>query len=137
MFSFSNGAHEIFCWVLCCEVFKFWVKDLMDYGTRSGKSLSLGMPKAPQGKIQGHQKIKSWGCPRRHPLFRPLPSVIYLELYFYSPTWYVFCLERLLWFESFIFSLTQSSLLYTTFERDTHESEFIRILYVLHLYLLS
>ena len=37
--------------VLCCEVFKFLGKDLMDFGIRSGKSLSLGMPKAPQGKI--------------------------------------------------------------------------------------
>ena len=34
-----------------CEVFKFLGKDLMDFGTRSGKSLSLGMPKAPHGKI--------------------------------------------------------------------------------------
>ena len=34
---------------------------------------------------QGHQKVKAWGCHGRHPLFRPLPSVIYLELYFYSP----------------------------------------------------
>ena len=39
--------------VLCCEVFKFLGKDLMDFGIRSGKSLSLGMPMAPQGKIQG------------------------------------------------------------------------------------
>ena len=39
--------------VLCCEVFKFLGKDLMDYGIWSGKSLSLGMPKAPQGNIQG------------------------------------------------------------------------------------
>ena len=38
--------------VLCCEVFKFLGKDLMDYGIRSGKSLSLGMPMAPQD-IQG------------------------------------------------------------------------------------
>ena len=38
--------------VLCCEVFKFLGKDLMDFGIRSGKSLSLGMPKAPQD-IQG------------------------------------------------------------------------------------
>ena len=38
--------------VLCCEVFKFLGKDLMDFGIRSGKSLSLGMPKAPQGNIQ-------------------------------------------------------------------------------------
>ena len=31
-------------------------KDLMDYGIRSGKSLSLGMPKAPQGNIQGQPR---------------------------------------------------------------------------------
>ena len=48
----------------------------------------------------------------------------------------MFCLERLVWFESLLFSLPQSSLLYTPFG-DTHEPEFIRILYVLHLYLLS
>ena len=42
--------------VLCCEVFKFLGKDLMDFGKRSGQSLSLGMPKAPQGKIQGQPK---------------------------------------------------------------------------------
>ena len=49
----------------------------------------------------------------------------------------MFCLERLVLFESPLFSLPQSSLLYTPFERDTHDSEIIRILYVLHLYLLS
>ena len=49
----------------------------------------------------------------------------------------MFCLERLVLFESLIFSLPQSSLLYTPFERYTHDSEIIRILYVLHLYLLS
>ena len=42
--------------VLCCEVFKFLGKDLMDFGIRSGKSLSLGIPKAPQGKNQGQPK---------------------------------------------------------------------------------
>ena len=42
--------------VLSCEVFKFLGKDLMDFGIRSGKSLSLGMPKAPQGRIQGQPK---------------------------------------------------------------------------------
>ena len=42
--------------VLCCEVFKFLGKDLMDFGIMSGKSLSLGIPKAPQGKIQGQPK---------------------------------------------------------------------------------
>ena len=42
--------------VLCCEVFKFLGKDLMDFGIRSGKSLSLGMPKAPQGNIHVQPK---------------------------------------------------------------------------------
>ena len=84
MFSFSNGAHEIsieFC------VVKFssfgWIL-LMDYGTRSGKP-KLGNAHGTPKIIQGHQKVKAWGCPGRHPLFRPLPSVTYLQLYFYSP----------------------------------------------------
>ena len=42
--------------VSCCEVFKFLGKDLMGYGIRSGKSLRLGMPKAPKGKIQGQPR---------------------------------------------------------------------------------
>ena len=87
--------------------------------------------------IQGHQKFKAWGCPGRHPLFRLLPSVTLLGAILLFTTWYVFCLERLVWFESLLFSLPQSSLMYTPFERDTHDSEIIRILYVLHLYLLS
>ena len=49
----------------------------------------------------------------------------------------MFCLERLVLFESLFVSLPQSSLLYTHLERDTHDSEIVRILYVLHLYLLS
>ena len=47
----------------------------------------------------------------------------------------MFCLERLVLFESFLFSLPQSSLLYTPFERSIHDLEFVIILYVLHLYL--
>ena len=49
----------------------------------------------------------------------------------------MFCLERLVLFASLLVSLPQSSLLYTPFERDIHELEFVIILYVLHLYLLS
>ena len=56
---------------------------------------------------------------------------------FLFTTWYVFCLEHLVWFESLLFSLPQSSFLYTHFERAIHDLEFVRILYVLHLYLLS
>ena len=49
----------------------------------------------------------------------------------------MFCLERLVLFASLLVSLPQSSLMYTPFERAIHELEFVRILYVLHLYLLS
>ena len=49
----------------------------------------------------------------------------------------MFCLERLALFVSLVVSMPQSSLLYTPFERAIHELEFDRILYVLHLYLLS
>ena len=49
----------------------------------------------------------------------------------------MFCLERLVLFESLFVIFRQSSLLYTPFERDTHDSKIVRILYVLHLYLLS
>ena len=51
-FSYTNGAYE-FCFEFCVvEVFMLG-KDSMDYGIRSGKSLSLGIPKAPQGDIKG------------------------------------------------------------------------------------
>ena len=49
----------------------------------------------------------------------------------------MFCLERLVLFVSLLVNLAQSSLLYTSFERAIHELEFVRIFYVLHLYLLS
>ena len=136
MFSFANGAYEIFCWVLCCEVFKFWVKNLMDYGTRSGKSLSLGMPMAPQDNLRT-PKIQSLGMPRKA---SPLSSTSIGNF-----TWsYIFihhmiCVllgaSCIIWV--FIFWFTTIILAVHTFwERHTW-SEFIRILYVLHLYLLS
>ena len=49
----------------------------------------------------------------------------------------MFYLERLVRFESLLVSLQQSSLLYTPLERAIHDLEFVRILYVLRLYLLS
>ena len=51
LFSYTNGAHEIFCLSFVLRSFQVLGKDLMGYGIRSGKSLSLGIPKAPQGKI--------------------------------------------------------------------------------------
>ena len=49
----------------------------------------------------------------------------------------MFCLEHLVLFVSLLVSLPKSSLLYTPFERAMYELKFVRILYVLHLYLLS
>ena len=121
--------------VLWSEVLMFLGKDLMDYGTRSGKSLSLGMPMAPQDNLRT-PKIQSLGMPRKA---SPLSSTSIgnlLGAIFLFTTWYVFCLEHLVLFVSLFFSVPQSSLLYTPFERATHELEFVRILYVLHLYLL-
>ena len=56
LFSYTNKAYEIFCWSFVLWSFQVLGKDLMDYGIRSGKILILGMPKAPQGNIQGCQK---------------------------------------------------------------------------------
>ena len=117
----------VFCFLSLTELTRFsalsfvlWSfqvlgKDLMDYGTRSGKILSLGIPMAPQGKIQGHQKAKAWGCPGRHPLFCLCPSVTLLGAIFLFTTWYVFCLERLVWFESLFFKFTTIILAVHTF----------------------
>ena len=82
MFYFTNRAHY---WILCCEVFKFWVNSFDGLWNKEWQEPKLGDVHGTPKIIQGHQKVKAWGCPGRHPLFRLLPSVIYLELYFYSP----------------------------------------------------
>ena len=95
----------VFCFLILTELTSFLLsfvlwsfqvlgKDSMDYGIRSGKSLSLGMPKAPQGNIQGQPRAQAWGCHGRHPLFRLHSSVTLLGAIFLFATWYVFCLER-------------------------------------------
>ena len=55
LFSYTNGSLDF---LLSFVLWSFQVlgKDLMDYGIRSGKSLSLGMPKASQGNIQGQPR---------------------------------------------------------------------------------
>ena len=55
LFSYTNGAYE-FSVEFCVVKFSSLGKDSMDYGIRSGKSLSLGIPKAPQGNIQGQPR---------------------------------------------------------------------------------
>ena len=57
---------------------------------RSDKTLSLGMPKAPQGNIQGRSKQLSLGMPRKaSPLSSPTLSVTSLEATFLFVTWCV------------------------------------------------
>ena len=55
LLSYTNGAYE-FSVKFCVVKFSSFGKVLMDYEIRSGKSLSLGMPKAPQGNIQGQPR---------------------------------------------------------------------------------
>ena len=52
LFSYANGAYEFSTLSFVLWSFQVLGKDSMDYGIRSGKSLSLWMHKAPQGNIQ-------------------------------------------------------------------------------------
>ena len=108
----------------------------MDYGTRSGKSLSLGMPMAPQYNLRA-PKSQSLGMPRKA---SPLSSTSIGNF-----TWsYIFIHHMIcvLLGASCIISLfflvyhNHPCCTHLLRERQ-HDSEFIRILYVLHLYLLS
>ena len=56
LFSYTNGAYEFSTLSFVLWSFQVLGKDLMDYGIRSGKSLRLGRPKAPQGNIQGQPR---------------------------------------------------------------------------------
>jgi hypothetical protein len=134
---------ELMCFLLSFVWLKFssfgWGVDMMRI--RSGKTLSLGMPKAPQGNIQGRLKRLSLGMPRKA---SPLSSTIYRWLtwsyIFYSShdmcfTWSVLCNSL---FAFICFLVCHNHLCWThLFERDTHYLWFVRMLYVLHLYLLS
>ena len=90
----TNLSHKVslsFVW------FKFscfgWDIDMRRI--RSDKTLSLGMPRAPQDNIQGISKQLSLGMPRKaSPLSSPTLSVTSLGAMFSFITWYVFCLEH-------------------------------------------
>jgi hypothetical protein len=58
----------------------------MDYGIRSGKSLSLGMPKAPQAIFKDTKKPKLGDAPEGIPSFVFNPSVNLLEAIFLFTT---------------------------------------------------
>ena len=109
----------------------------MDYGIRSRKSLSLEMPKAPQGKFEDNQKHKLGDAPEGIPSFVFVYRQLYLRLYFYSPHDMCFAWS-VLYDRSLCFLVCQNHPCCTHLLRGTPMNhEFIRILYVLHLYLLS
>ena len=110
---------------------------LMDKGIKSGKSSSLGMPKASQAKFKDTKKSKLGDAPGRHPLFR-LQSICNI-------TWsYIFihhmicvllgasCIVGVFSFCCVTIILAAHLLRETCTHRD-----FARMLIVLHLYLLS
>ena len=112
-------------------------KDLMDNGIRSGKSLSLGIHKAPKVIFKDNQASKLGDAPDSIPSFVFNPSVNYLRLYFYSP--HDMCFDwRVLYYMSLFLLVCHNHPCCTRLLRGTHiNREFVRILYVLHLYLLS
>ena len=55
LFSYTNGVYE-FSVKFCVVKFSSFGKDSMDYGIRSGNIISLGIPKASQGNIQGQPR---------------------------------------------------------------------------------
>ena len=90
----TNLSHEVplsFVWLK----FSSFGWDIDMRRIRSDKTLSLGMPKAPQGNIQGRSKQLSLGMPRKaSPLSSPTVSITLLEAIFLFFTWYEFYLER-------------------------------------------
>jgi hypothetical protein len=90
----TNPSHEVplsFVWLK----FSSFGWDIDMRRIRSGKTLSLGIPKSPQGNIQGRLKRLNLGMPRMaSPLLCSTLSVTSLGTVFLFVTWYVFCLEH-------------------------------------------
>jgi hypothetical protein len=72
-----------------CWSFQVLGEITMSKGIRSGKTLRLGMPKAPQGKIQGRPKCLSLGMPR---MASPLSSAIHRYV-----TWSYIFIHHMIW----------------------------------------
>ena len=90
----TNLSHKVplsFVWLK----FSSFGWDVYMRRIRSDKTLSLGIPKAPQGDIQGRSKQLSLGMPQKaSPLSSPTLSVTSLGAMFSFVTWYVFFLEH-------------------------------------------
>ena len=146
LFSCTNVITS-FCLSFVLWSFQVLGDVLMDKEIRSGKSSSLGMPKASQAKFKDTKKPKIGDAPGRHPLFR-LQSIRNI-------TWgYIFIHHMLcvfawsiLYRRSLLFLLCHNHPCCTPRERDMHSPWFCRASlisfgrqfssHVLHLYLLS
>ena len=71
-----------------------WSKDV--------KSLSLGMPRHPKLLSKNEQPTKLGDSPEWHPRFLPTTIGILLETIFLFVTWFVSCLEGLVWYVSLL-----------------------------------
>jgi hypothetical protein len=121
-----------------CWSFQVLGEITIDKGIRSGKTLSLGIPKAPQGNIQGRPKRLSLGMPW---MASPLSCTIYQKL-----TWSYIFIHHMIWVLLgascaivlfCLFGYHNHCMLGKPIERDTYSSWFVRMLFVHHLYLLS
>ena len=74
----------------------------MDEGIQSGKSLSLWIPEAPHGNIQGLQATKLGDASEGIPSFLYQLSLILLGAIFLFVTYHEFCLERHVLYESLL-----------------------------------
>ena len=103
LFSYTNGSQEGFCWVLCDWSFQVLGYLMMDEGIRCKKRLSLGIPRHPKLLSKNEQPTKLGDAPEWHLLFLLTTIGILLETIFLFVTWYVYCLERLVWYWVFAF----------------------------------
>ena len=100
------------------------------------KSLSLGMPQHPKLLSKNEQPTKLGDAPEWHPLFLLTTIGILLEAIFLFVTYYEFCLERLVWYESllvFLFIFSHLSLLDTPSWETKLCYDLLELLSMLHL----
>ena len=102
-----------------CWSFQVLGETTMDKGIRSGKSLNLGMPKAPQGNIQGRLKRLSLGMPQKASPLSSQSISMSLGAIFLFITWYEFCLERRVLYLVFLSGIHNHSSLNTPL-REIH-----------------
>ena len=123
-----------------CWSFQVLCEIGMDEGIRSSKTLSLGMPKAHQGNSRTTKHL-SLGIPwKASPLSSTINQYItWNYIFIHHMIWVLLGAPCIIWvFTFFCFLVCHNHLWCTHFLRGTHiYSRFIRILYVLHIYLLS